>query len=1200
MSTSSSTDPGGSLRYFSGNDEDPKEYVRWKTWVQNKLMTLDKLPASAKGAYIYTLLSGRALDCVEHLEPESYQKEGGDQVLWELLDRRFPKKDQADELGELLGEVFQLQARDGETCKTWIARATELFDRLERKTKVTFPTEARGWILLRRAHLSSEQQAVVLARAQGSLQRDTVSAAMRSCYPDMVLRPKKLTSVHAVVHEPEDIDELLSDEPAGDEFQDVEAMLAEHAGSASTTAADSFAEDEVAEVLAVTWKERRAELSKLQKSRKFHAAKELKRSFRIEVEELKRRTTCRRCGKQGHWARECPEPRTDSGKGAGKGSGAKGAAYVETQSFDFIAYVQPQMTMVQRLEAQRFQSSGASPEDMTIPNEVMLVSSPGYGVLDSGCGRTIVGQETLKSFEQLWKSRGMSSPKVVQEINSFRYGNGETELTDKVVHMPVTLAGKRGIITAAVVRGQAPLLISRSALQSLNACIDFGRSEIKLFKEQSVVPLTTNAAGQFVLPLLSDVTAEPVEVSHVSDPSDGCAAVTMPTEVHNVIQESDAVDEVSEPIKHCWIREDWGITHAPTHTPSGPKWENVSQRIVKDGSTGRVLFHDVIKPHTSRKQLHRAIPSDVKHVVSEFQYTGEEIPPTECCSVQQSLSVRQQRQIESQLKQCQQAHEPNRRSQKVMVVEVFSPPRFSQVCNELGFRARSYDIVTGQDLSIASNRAEVKQSIRDDPPELLILCPPCTNESGWFFLNSAKGDRVEYLRKMQQSREFIRFCVSLFKLQVSLGGRALFEHPAGAKTWKYPEVEKLVRQYHLITCHMCCYGLGLPQSSSKIRKSTKLLLSHEDMKVLERKCTGDHEHDVVAGSHPSVGQISKYVAQYTPQFVEAVLNTVPSFRNQRSPEVLELVEEYVSTDEQWCEVLAIDKPSEASDEELRQAVLKVHRNLGHPSNQDLIRILKHGQASERAVKIARELQCSFCQSRSQPKCALPAQTHRVTEFNEQIGIDVKQLPGWKVNQQVKALNIVDTASGFQRVIPFHETETSRLLWSLLQEHWISWAGPPKEIILDPAATNLGEPMVVPLENQGVHIRPIAADAHYQLGKTESHGKWFERVVDRILTEHSPQNKEEWTECVTQAHVKNSMIHNHGVTPHQFVFGRDPRLPSDLMDEPANVVGQTVALTESAVAKAQEIRTSARRIVVPCDLHQQPGHGSHPNLLQVHW
>ena len=92
MSTSGSTEQGG-LRFFSGADEDPKEYLRWKTWVQNKLLTLDKLPASAKGAYIYTLLSGRALDCVEHLDPSDYQKEDGEKIMWDLLDTRFPKRD---------------------------------------------------------------------------------------------------------------------------------------------------------------------------------------------------------------------------------------------------------------------------------------------------------------------------------------------------------------------------------------------------------------------------------------------------------------------------------------------------------------------------------------------------------------------------------------------------------------------------------------------------------------------------------------------------------------------------------------------------------------------------------------------------------------------------------------------------------------------------------------------------------------------------------------------------------------------------------------------------------------------------------------------------------------------------------------------------------------------------------------------------
>ena len=43
---------------------------------------------------------------------------------------------------------------------------------------------------------------------------------------------------------------------------------------------DSNPEMEVAEILATAWKEKRAELSKLQRSRRFTEAKEAKRSFR--------------------------------------------------------------------------------------------------------------------------------------------------------------------------------------------------------------------------------------------------------------------------------------------------------------------------------------------------------------------------------------------------------------------------------------------------------------------------------------------------------------------------------------------------------------------------------------------------------------------------------------------------------------------------------------------------------------------------------------------------------------------------------------------------------------------------------------------------------------------------------------------------------------------------------------------------------
>ena len=241
--------------------------------------------------------------------------------------------------------------------------------------------------------------------------------------------------------------------------------------------------------------------------------------------------------------------------------------------------------------------------------------------------------------------------------------------------------------------------------------------------------------------------------------------------------------------------------------------------------------------------------------------------------------------------------------------------------------------------------------------------------------------------------------------------------------------------------------------------------------------------------------------------------------------------------------------------------------------------MKHGQASDQALRLAKEFSCDFCKSQARPKIPLPAQPNRVAEFNQQIAIDVKHLRGWKPNQKVKALNVVDTASGFQRMIPFFQVETAHLLRELLNEHWISWAGVPREIILDPARTNVGAPMTVPAELEGTHVRPIAAGAHWQLGKCESHGGWFNRVLEKLIDDYSPQDQKGWLECVTHAHIKNQMLQVHGLSPCQFVFGRNPHIPQDLLNEPLSIVPATASITEEAIAKTQAMRTTARRTLI---------------------
>eukprot|EP00435_Cladocopium_sp_Y103_P063091 s117_g24.t1 len=85
-------DPGG-VWVFSGEDEDGKDYRRWKVWMTNKLLTLgEKITKDTGGAYVYTTLSGKALEAVEHLEQSEYQCADGEKKIFELLDVLFLRR----------------------------------------------------------------------------------------------------------------------------------------------------------------------------------------------------------------------------------------------------------------------------------------------------------------------------------------------------------------------------------------------------------------------------------------------------------------------------------------------------------------------------------------------------------------------------------------------------------------------------------------------------------------------------------------------------------------------------------------------------------------------------------------------------------------------------------------------------------------------------------------------------------------------------------------------------------------------------------------------------------------------------------------------------------------------------------------------------------------------------------------------------
>eukprot|EP00435_Cladocopium_sp_Y103_P064168 s612_g25.t2 len=1034
----------GNSKRFSGDALDPLEYRRWRLWVEARMASQKDLQPQQRGPFVFCLLDGTALETVEHLSLDQLKEENGDKHLWKALDERFPDKLKHDWLAECLKEIFTLSQAEGETIATWTSKVQEAFAKCKRKVEVDFPSEARGWICLNASSLSEDQRAIVTAKTQGDFKIETVVAAMRSCFPDFKAtakysKPKPVTAFLAQdeLEVPEE-DCSPVEGPDAVVFDDLEAFLADHGVSDRETQSNEvFDELETAEILAATWREKRSEISKLQKARRFSQVGTVKKQFQQDIRSLKSKTKCFKCHQVGHWSKDCPNRSSRPAKSEGSQS-ASGAAMVE---------------------------DGPQSHD-----EVMLVSSPGFGIVDSGCSRTLIGQETLNSFMRLYHEKCMPEPTDRKECNLFRFGNGHEEVSERVVSMPVSINGQKGRIDAAVIKGSAPLLLSRNTMKSLNAVLDFS-SETMSLGGGPPRKLQVNSAGQYVIDVL------------------------------NVEAEAMVADVKSQ--------ED--------------------------------------KQHTlSRKQ-------------------------------KRTLLANQQAWMKSQ--------------GKCTVAELFSPPRFAKVAEAEGQKGLSFDIQQGWDLLSPKVQKQVDEMLNDEMPELLVCCPECKHWGGWYRLNQHKLSMVEQLHNKKVAEKQADFVAQQVRKQLHRGGRVLIEHPWTSDMWKHPSIAKLLDQGLLRKCkaHMCAYGLVDPDTSQPIKKMTGLAVSHQDMESLALTCPGHESHKVIEGKCHDGENLSTKTARYTDGFVQTWYSCVRP--EMQLCHFTCLQEPNVQTDLSVAECCAAvsdvampadESPAEDHVAKVKSSLKRLHANLGHPSTRSLKRILKNAGASEQAMKLADQIEasCDICQQRVRPTPALPAAPNHFQDFNARIGWDVKSLPGWRQNQRVKCLNIVDFASSYQVMIPFFEKERAELLKELYLKGWQHWAGVPVEVLVDPARTNTAESVFAQLETDGARVITTAAEAHNQLGKVEKHGHLFETVLTKMLDQVQPQNQEEYEQCVIQTmNAKNELLNNKGMSPCQLVFGRNPRVPADLLQENPCPVAGTTPLHDASAARAHEIRTQARIALV---------------------
>ena len=93
-------DFSSAIKRFSGDGDDgsSKAYRRWRRW-SRAYLTVQKAkgtPAEAFGSVLYTLLDGTALRAFDQVDMARLEEHGGEEVIYEILDQRYPEEEAHD------------------------------------------------------------------------------------------------------------------------------------------------------------------------------------------------------------------------------------------------------------------------------------------------------------------------------------------------------------------------------------------------------------------------------------------------------------------------------------------------------------------------------------------------------------------------------------------------------------------------------------------------------------------------------------------------------------------------------------------------------------------------------------------------------------------------------------------------------------------------------------------------------------------------------------------------------------------------------------------------------------------------------------------------------------------------------------------------------------------------------------------------
>ena len=122
------------------------------------------------------------MEHLEFVEWRNFAVDGGENLIFNILEAGYPEKDPIDRAGKALFDVFGVSAREGERLSEWSARAELVFHSCQRDAGTAFTDMVKLYRCLHRCELSDDQRAVVMGREGGKYEIASIAPAFKSCF----------------------------------------------------------------------------------------------------------------------------------------------------------------------------------------------------------------------------------------------------------------------------------------------------------------------------------------------------------------------------------------------------------------------------------------------------------------------------------------------------------------------------------------------------------------------------------------------------------------------------------------------------------------------------------------------------------------------------------------------------------------------------------------------------------------------------------------------------------------------------------------------------------------------------------------------------------------------------------------------------------------------------------------------------------